>query len=293
MATIPYQFIMQFAVMLCLWGSCKAEPIFGKDVYPVDHFNEYPHIVMVTDATRIKRCTGVVVSPRHVLTAAQCLPKGWDIQQSWDLVNELAASMHIVTPPSARSASSRSFKAKSMFTYSRWARIRELPLTERLCNDIAVIEVHATDMGIAPVTMAYTEDTQSPGLEVVMTGWGATRGNISPNVVHKAKVTILSKSICESMVNGQQPQGESLIPFHLEEEFLCLAGQPNSAVASVGDFGGPVFDQYGRLVGILSKRCPQVKHNWLNSSPVNLALRVSRYREFIQDAIVENEISRF
>lgn len=170
---------------------------------------------------RIAGCTGSLITPRHVLTAAHCVVD--DLDQTLHPSQFLTAigRASIVGVPTANIRS-----VAAVFKHPDYTRA-----TFR--NDVAVLQLQSdVPATIArPVAVVGSNDTRfdSPGQVATVAGWGRTSGGGPASAqLLQAPLAVMSDAACAQLILSTQP-----------DVHLC-ASNP-SASGCNGDSGGPFF----------------------------------------------------
>jgi secreted trypsin-like serine protease len=226
----------------------------GQDAAPGE-FPSIAHIVI----DRAFQCTGTLVTPNHVITAAHCsslAPGGIanvPIGQPGQLI-ELSIGTY-ATPSSSLTGGYKTdgekHVAKSVAVNPGWAGIGSVS------HDVAVVTLD-TASAKTPVKIASAEERSlwSVGTPATIAGFGVTAsGGDQPAVLQKAQVPIVADDVAAAaypyLINGVDPLFGGF-----ESETQVAAGFPQGGVDTCqGDSGGPLLVPAGtttttmRLVG--------------------------------------------
>jgi trypsin len=237
---------------LALGVSSPAHAVVGgNDAAP----GEYPYVAHIV-IDRAFQCTGTLVTPRYVVTAAHCsslAPGGIanvPIGQPGQLI-ELSIGAH--ETPSASLvggyvSDGEKHVAKAVFVNPGWAGLGSVS------HDAAVIELD-TPSSKAPVKIASAEERSlwTAGTLATIAGFGVTESDgEQPDVLQEAQVPIVADAEAAEaypyLVEGVDP-----VFGGFESATQVAAGFPQGGVDTCqGDSGGPLLVPAGsemRLVG--------------------------------------------
>lgn len=239
------------ALVLAFGVSSPAHAIVGgHDAAP----GEYPYVAHILIDKNFQ-CTGTLVTPRHVVTAAHCsslAPGGIanvPIGQPGQLI-ELSIGAHATPSGSLTSYDSdgEEHVAAAVHVNPGWAGIGSVG------HDAAVIELD-TPSQKPPVKIASAAERSlwAPGTLATIAGFGVTEADgAQPDVLQEARVPIVSDQDAAAaypyLIDGvDQAFGG------FESDTQVAAGFPQGGVDSCqGDSGGPLLVPAGtemRLVG--------------------------------------------
>jgi trypsin len=216
---------------------------------------EYPYVAHIL-IDRSFQCTGTLVTPRHVITAAHCsslAPGGVanvPIGQPGQLI-ELSIGAH--QTPSASLAGGyvsdgEKHVARTVFVNPGWAGLGSVS------HDAAIVELD-TPSSKAPVKVASAAERSlwTAGTLATIAGFGVTEADgDQPNVLQEARVPIVADAVAANaypyLVEGVDPLFGGF-----ESRTQVAAGYPQGGVDTCqGDSGGPLLVLAGsamRLVG--------------------------------------------
>jgi secreted trypsin-like serine protease len=243
-------FLATLALALAVSSPAHAV-VGGNDADP----GEYPYVAHIV-IDRSFQCTGTLVTPRHVVTAAHCsslAPGGIanvPIGQPGQLI-ELSIGAH--ETPSASllggyQSDGEKHVASAVHVNPGWAGLGSVS------HDAAIIELD-TPSAKTPVKVASAAERSlwSAGTMATIAGFGVTEsGGDPPDVLQEARVPIVADAVAAEaypyLVEGVDP-----VFGGFENRTQVAAGFPQGGVDTCqGDSGGPLLVAAGtemRLVG--------------------------------------------
>ncbi|MEV7612491.1 serine protease [Streptomyces sp. NPDC089799] len=182
-------------------------------------------------------CSGSVVGPKKILTAAHCLA-GRDAKKTV-----------VVTGAKHRADSSSLYGGKLYAASKHW--VHPAYNAKKIDNDIAVVTLSKATAA-KPIKTTWSGDTASykPGTKATALGWGRTSGKANSPLspwLKKVDLPIQSDWTCKNKYWGNT---------YIKGHMVC-AGKPASGSDAMtnticnGDSGGPLVVN-GRVVGINS-----------------------------------------
>ncbi|MFG3703602.1 trypsin-like serine protease [Micromonospora sp. NPDC047670] len=213
--------------------------------------SEFPYIVGVVTTLRVDGefywywCTGTIVAPNKVLTAAHCVTDGPGTTRVIAGNDQLLDRYGNILNTSGYVA-----EVASTWTHPNWNLAQQYADPEApIRNDLSVITLKQDlPAEYTPVAMG-TQGDQTPyvaGTSAVIAGYGATglevEGEVADSRLRKATVPMQSDSYCN--VPGHYYPGEM---------FCAGAGLPGAPQSDTcnGDSGGPILVG-GKQVGVTS-----------------------------------------
>ncbi|XP_058793580.1 venom serine protease-like isoform X2 [Phymastichus coffea] len=216
-----------------------AEPIRGENVVAVEE-GEFPFVVaLITNTNCDIICTGVLISERHVLTAAHCF-------------EELQPNNTQVVLGSVDLTIGTRYNVGKWITYDEWAEIEGVPQSYD-STDIAIIKLcENVDNKVAkPAELSEKTRSEICLQNVTVLGWGQTNpdSNDRPRYLQKASLTVLTSERCEQIVSGLMNE-----TITLDDSLFCTKHEPSS---KLGDSGCPILTEKRKVVGIHIGICPK------------------------------------
>jgi hypothetical protein len=221
-------------------GSAEASIIRGRPA-AIASFPWLAHVDYNGDVDKFD-CTGTVVAPRLVLTAAHCA---------------LTGTGHVAVPANYTVTTGvADLRDAHRANRSKASQVLVFPKFEpsRVAYDAALLVLRAP-VTAPPLAIASPEDTalRAPGVQVSIAGWGLTSAEPprETTVLHEADSVIKSDDFCHQQLRR-------ILPFFSPASQLCIKSLPGPFFASLchGDSGGPAFtrlpDGTPVQVGIIS-----------------------------------------
>ena len=194
----------------------------GTDARPGE-FPAVAHIVI----DEAFQCTGTLVTPTHVVSAAHCdsiVPGGIvnvPLGQPGQLIRVRVGGVETF------GTDGESRVGKNVYVNPGWAGIGSVS------HDVSVIELSAPVLNKAPVKIAGSaeEGLWAPGTLATIVGYGATEsGGDQPEILQKAQVPIVEDAYAAAAYDS------------FENETQIGAGYEQGGVDTCqGDSGGPLF----------------------------------------------------
>lgn len=253
-------FALLIAALLATSLAAVPPPAAATDAHPPDEvalqiYNgrrasiaDLPWIVLVSTPT--SGCTGSVVAPRWVLTAAHCFSSTSTTGVQIAIGGDTMSSFTEVIP------------AARIVLHPGWN-------PTNLRGDIALVEL-ATATSAPALPLATAGAADPVGARAIITGWGMLDEVRSTDVLMRAEVPVLHDRIC---VDTYGPDAYD------PSTFVCAGGEGVDVCA--GDSGGPLITTSAAgpvAVGVVSygQACSPA------STTVGAYTAVSAYRSWIE-----------
>jgi secreted trypsin-like serine protease len=167
-------------------------------------------------------CTGSLIDPLHVLTAAHCVEN-----EDGTLVSPAQYTLVIGRTSHLTPDAANVFTVASVAQHPGWDRVNAT-------HDVAVLKLtQAVPAAIAqPIALVGGNDTRfdTPGQPVIAAGWGRTSGlgKGSPDLL-EATLSVISDRACDVAIRGG-----------VDDASVLCTQQPAKNTCN-GDSGGPLF----------------------------------------------------
>ena len=246
--------------------------IVGGTEVPNGKYPFMSYIELYRNGKLIGSCTGSLIDPDSVLTAAHCL-----IYRG--VLFPTGALLTVGVTDRTQTNQGQVIGVSEPFIHPRFNDQRNLAF------DAAVLKLKRPVKGIKPVKLATAKQDhlERPGRKLTTAGWGVTRtkGNQTPTRMREVSVPVVSDARAKRAY-GSFPPAWQYFPS------LAVAAGEKGKGACYGDSGGPVFDS-GSLtqVGITSHGPPAP-----GASPAQGACATARYPAVFTE-VSNPEIRRF
>lgn len=221
--------------------------IIGGDVASISDFPSLSFVAVVDGHGEGFSCTGTVISPRVILTAAHCvenLDSGGFISPSQYRIVTGFANPYL-TNPAERSAVTSTHVSPE---YN--------PGTGR--GDAGIL-ILAAPVAAAPIALATAADSAlyEGGAQVELAGWGLTRfgSNVPPQTLQATSAIVQTPTDCRARTQGYHPT-------YSPAAQMCASNPPAFKTGGCfGDSGGPAIarraDGSAVEIGVISTGGPR------------------------------------
>ena len=230
-------------------------------------------------------CGGSLISKKHAVTAAHCLPHWFDKKRFIAVLGDFDTSK-------PEEGTEQHVKVKSITLHENWNFYTD-PVSGTIKNDIAILELEEEAKlsdHIEPICLPTKEEANSKDMTCMLSGWGKkhhSQGRRATPILNELDVSIVSHAECVRQRRGlTYHSSHKRMP--LTEKMLCTVHKNGNKKGSgcQGDSGGPVScklkgQNIWKLFGVISYANGRCDGHRLYT----VSTRVSSYLDWIKPKI--------
>ena len=238
-------------------ASVVSPEIIGGTAVPDGKYLFMAYIKLYRNGKPFAACSGTLIDPDSVLTAAHCL------------VDTSGATVVVGRTDLRQRNQGQEIAASEPFIHPRYNH-------PAFAYDVGVLMLSRPVKGIKPIKLATAKQNnlETPGRKLTVAGWGVTKpkGKLVPPRMREVSVPVVSDSRADRAYATAPPSVRA--PYYPS---LQVAAGEKGKDSCVGDSGGPLFDPGSRTeVGITDYGplpCAQVRYPGIYTEVNNPQIR--------------------
>ncbi|XP_011495553.1 PREDICTED: uncharacterized protein LOC105360361 [Ceratosolen solmsi marchali] len=260
--------IAGFLILCHHYDSTSASPIVGLNVR-FAQIDEFPYVASIkrSNINNIHPetdhlCTGVLVSPRDVLTVDHCF--------------YLASNQHVeIIIGRNNIRHGRIFHVSWWMSYNEWITVRHVT-PQYINNDITMIRLTSmVPSSINPVSLWPFPDINLFGKTATVAAFGTSEFGVRTRLMETAELKIITRTECQNIIERFHSTR-----YQINEKYLCARSTPFTILTNDNSGAAVLFQDM--LVGIHRGTYPD--QTWNNHE--------DKLTENVNEMIVPAELSR-